>query len=524
MSPVTLTRDPTAEELEDFKREYADAQDREQRTPVTIQGQKVVWAPQRGYQEDFMSFNGWELLGHGTRGGGKSDCLLMAFAMYTGRGWGLNWRGIIFRQTYKQLADLVAKSMKWFPRMFPGIRFNWQRMEWRWPDGEVLYFGHVAHKNDYLNYHGHEFTFMGFDELTNWATEDLYKNLISLVRSTIPEIPLMIRAITNPYGPGYQWVKDRFDLAGKWWKTVIQNVPRRTSADPVRHRVALHSHLRENKLLQPGYESTIAEAVTSDAQREAWLEGSWDITFGGMFDDCWTSHNLVPDFVVPAGGRLDRSFDWGSSAPFAVDWWYESNGLDIRTRGGSIMSTVRGDLFLMRSWYGWNGKPNEGLRYTAREIAEGIVERQILYGWQGDNFNQVKAGPADTQIWQWVNGSCIATDMAKPVRIGEKLYKGVTWTKADKRQGTRVAGWEKMRILMKNAQPLPDRPREQPGLFVVDGYNDHFLRTVVTLARSEKNPDDTHEEAEDHEADSVRYRCLAHGGGTISRGRARGTA
>ena len=68
------------------------------------------WSPLPGAQFRFLSCPIYEALMHGTRGGGKTDALLMSFAQHVGKGWGQHWRGVLFRLTYPQLADVVAKS------------------------------------------------------------------------------------------------------------------------------------------------------------------------------------------------------------------------------------------------------------------------------------------------------------------------------------------------------------------------------------------------------------------------------
>ena len=57
----------------------------------------VVWAPQPGSQEAFLSCPLTEVLYEGTRGPGKTDALIMDFCQDVGKGWGEEWRGIIFR-------------------------------------------------------------------------------------------------------------------------------------------------------------------------------------------------------------------------------------------------------------------------------------------------------------------------------------------------------------------------------------------------------------------------------------------
>ena len=124
----------------------------------------------------------------------------------------------------------------------------------------------------------------------------------------------MVRATTNPYGAGHHWVKDRFDLHGRWGVTnVVKGVE-----EP--DRCSIHGHLRENQILlnaDPNYEQSIVASASNEAMAEAWLHGSWDIVAGGMFGDVWKpEHNIVSRFEIPLDWRIDRSFDWGLVSHF----------------------------------------------------------------------------------------------------------------------------------------------------------------------------------------------------------------
>lgn len=135
--------------------------------------------------------------------------------------------------------------------------------------------------------------------------------------------------------------------------------------------------------------------------------------------------------------------------------------------------------------------------------------------------SRVRPGPADSSIFTVENGSSIGIDMEKPVRIDGAVFPGVKWTHADKRPGSRKAGWEKMRSMIRGAHPNPDGPREAPGLFVVAEECSQFLRTVPSLPRDPKDLDDVDTDAEDHIADEVRYRVRA-AGAVIRQGRTTG--
>lgn len=480
----------------------------------------VIWKPMPGSQEAFLASTPiFEVLFEGTRGGGKTDCLLMSFAMHVGKGYGAAWKGILFRQTYKQLTDVISKTKKWIPQIWPDAKFNHSEHVWTWPTGEQLLLRQFSKEDDYWNYHGHEYPWIGWEELCNWPSDSGYKRMFSCCRSSMKGMPRMVRATTNPYGPGHNWVKHRY-------KPHTSNMQVRRGLkdeDGLEEppRLSIHSHIDENKALleaDPDYKQKIAASARNEAEKKAWLDGSWDIVAGGMFDDVWDpKYNITPFFDIPDRWRITRSFDWGASKPFSVGWWAISNGEDVQLRDGTWRSTLKGDVFRVREWYGSTGKPNEGLDMLATEIAEGIVRRELEWGWRntGESWCRVKGGIADSQIFAAENGNCIATDMKAKVRLDDgHRYPGIQWSPADKRPGSRATGWTQMRQKLKNAHPAVKKdskgnilaifPREKPGMFVFANCT-AFIETVPVLPRDEKDQDDVNTDAEDHVADECRY-------------------
>lgn len=200
---------------------------------------KTIWAPLPGSQTLFLTCPVYEVLLEGTRGGGKTDTLLMSYAQHVGRGFGDHWRGTLFRLTYPQLADVVAKSRRWFYQIFPGAKFNESDYVWKWPTGEMLYFRYGANEDDYWNYHGHEYPWLGFEELTNWRNLSFYEAMHSTCRSSHPGMPRMVRATCNPFGVGHASVKERFQIGAIPAGQII----RQEGALP---RVRIHSTIYEN--------------------------------------------------------------------------------------------------------------------------------------------------------------------------------------------------------------------------------------------------------------------------------------
>jgi hypothetical protein len=417
----------------------------------------------------------------------------MGFAQYCGMGYGDYWRGVIFRRNYKHLDDIISKSKRWFKQSAQKPRFlaGTSALKWVWPTGEELLLRAFEDEEDYWSYHGHEYPYIGWEELTSWANINCYESMKSCNRSSfqgttrLPRIPRYIRSSTNPYGVGHSWVKGYFIDPAPYGKII-------EDADGNK-RVCLFGSIKENPYLGDEYIKTL-QSITDPNKRKAWLEGSWDITSGGMFDDLWDAqkHILAP-FKIPPSWRIDRSFDWGSSKPFSVGWWAQTDGTEAELPNGTRLQFPRKTLIRIGEWYGSTGKPNEGLRMTAKSVAQGILIREKMLGIE----NRVNSGPADSAIYAVTDDASIGQNMES---------EGVFWTEADKKSGSRKNGWELMRDRL---SAVTDREKaEQPGLYVFNTCRD-WIRTVPPIPRDPKDQDDVDTEAEDHSADDTRYRVLA---------------
>ena len=254
--------------------------------------------------------------------------MLMDFARDVGRGFGADWKGVLFRQTYKQLKEVVERSRKWFGQIFPDARFVQAGAEgytWTFATGEQLMFRHARVPGDYWNYHGWEIPWLGWEELTTWPDLELYQMMRSTNRTSNAAVAKVrrIRANTNSWGPGHNAVKQYFIHPTNY-------VPGRI----VENRAQVFVSARDNAHLMdadPEYFTELERAATSPGMKASWfgqtIHECWDVTSGGMFDDLWDGDiHVMPAFSIPDDWRIDRAMDWGSSKPFAVGWFAASNG------------------------------------------------------------------------------------------------------------------------------------------------------------------------------------------------------
>lgn len=478
-----------------------------------VGGRKVIWTPFEGMQELALTCPANEILLEGTRGPGKSEIQLALFRKEVGQGYGTHWRGVIFDRAYKNLDDLVTKSKRLFGAFNDGARWLSGKADykWVWPTGEELLFRQLKTADEYSNYHGQEFPYIGWNELTKYPDARLYDDMISCNRASflpppdgsIPPIPLRIVSTTNPLGPGHNWVKHRFidpappgALQEKWTKVFNPRTQREEMTK--RTTCRLFCSYKENKALSPEYIAYL-ESIADENKRKAWLLGDWDITSGGALDDVWSGANIVPNFNVPPSWKLDRSFDWGSTHPFSVGWWAEATGEEMTLPNGQVWAPVKGSLFRFCELYGAKDLDegvNEGIRASASQIADEILALEATMRERGWISGYVMAGPADNQIRN-------VNDSSTPTIEASFAAKGVRWTPSDKSQGSRKIGLELVRQMVLNA-----KTGEGPALYVMARCK-AFLKTVPVLPRDDDDPDDVDTTAADHIYDDTRYRVLS---------------
>jgi hypothetical protein len=472
-----------------------------------------------------------EVLMEGNRGGGKTITLIMTYVSQVGRGWGANWRGVIFRQTHPALKDIIKQSKQWIPLIYPGAKFTHNDSTWTFPEGEQLTFSHFANPDDYKAWHGQELPFIGWEELTNWSNDECYSVMLSCNRSsaapnplTGEEMPRIVRSTTNPYGPGRLWVKERWelpDMRGKIRTGLVND-----KGESLGDRLAIQFSLESNKIMldnDPNYRAKVRAATQgNEAMEKAWLDGDWEISVGGMFDDLWDRKvHVVEPFDLPGGStrggggwKLYRAFDYGFSKPYSIGLYAVSDGTPYHDRQGNLHTSINGDVYRVAEIYGWDGKPNHGCREEPGEIAQRLLDFEIAWGIHG----LVQPGPADLNIFSREQGKAMHDEF---------VSRKVNFRKAAKEPGSRVRGWMLIRQKLLNALPRylnpdgtivsskdrkkvhPDaKPlrREEPALFFFgEDRNKHLLRTMIGAPRDEKNPDDIDTDYEDHALDELRY-------------------
>ena len=249
----------------------------------------------------------------GTKGPGKTLAMLMESARGVHHP---RYRGIIFRRTYPRLQEVMDRAWEWFP----GLGASWQGDAHRWvfPSGAMISMRHCQNEEDKRNYHGHEYHFMGFDQLEEFS-ETQYLFLTAQCRSSMPDVKPYVRVNFNPGGVGHAWVKQRFVEHGS--RDCAPWLAFNEVGDELRSRCFHYSNIYDNQILMaadPDYIRTLKGLPEQD--RRALLEGDWDVFAGQVLMEWRREKHVIEPIPLHPDWQRIRCTDYGSARPFVTLW------------------------------------------------------------------------------------------------------------------------------------------------------------------------------------------------------------
>jgi len=428
----------------------------------------------------------------GAAGGGKSYLERISAIR-----WCHNVPGIqvyFFRRTLPDLRDNHLRGPTSFFVLLAdllqskNVNYRAQENEFAFWNGAILHLCYCDSENDVEKYRGAEIHVLIMDELTHFS-EYQYRFLRSRVRVAglpIPEeyksrLP-RIEAASNPGSIGHAWVKRTFitpQPPNKVWKASPdeggmdrQFIPAKLSDNP---------HLTKD---DPNYADRLRGLGASSLVR-AMLEGDWDIVAGQAFEKLRRDTHCIQPFEPPEDWLTFGSFDWGSTKPLSYGLWCVSNGESL----SDGRKYPRGALIRYDELYGWNGKPNEGLRMEVREVAQEIKKVE--------NDRKPAYRIADSSIWAVDGGPSIAEGFNK---------HGVIMRPSPKGKLSRHNGYVEVRQRIEG-------DGEGPMLYASSNCHAGFWRTMPDLVMDEHkfgiNSEQIDTDQEDHCADEVTYACVS---------------
>ena len=412
-------------------------------------------------QEQALSCPVYELFYGGAKGGGKSDFLLMD-CLKNAHLYKDAHRGVLFRRTYPELEELQLRASQLYPPI--GATYAKGERTWTFPGGGTLKMRHLERDEDVHSYQGHQFSWLGYDELTDWKTDYCYVWMQSCARS--PEgVPVKIRAAGNPGGVGHVWVRQRFVDIGP---------PMQIHADPDTglKRIFIPAKLDDNRILMdadPNYENRLK--ALPDHLYRAYRLGDWDIFAGQVFQEWRRDEHMVRPFALHPSWFRFASLDWGYAKPYSLGWW---------------CVTGDGRMIRYREWYGCEeGKHNVGIRRPADDLA-------------AESFAMSTAEGCDQLV---MDPACWSKIDANQRSIAD-IFAQAGWT-CIPGDNDRKSGCARLHTM------LQARMHDgQPALLVFDTCR-AFARTIPALVADDHNPEDVDTSGEDHGYDETRYALMS---------------
>ena len=437
----------------------------------------VYWSPQPK-QELALQCPATELFYGGAAGGGKSDFLLADFLQGAEK-YGRHWKGILFRQTTTELEELQARAEELFKpqgAVYCGTGTKSGSNLWRFPNGATLKMRYLENEKDVRHYQGHQYTWVGIDELGNYPTPYCWTYMKSRLRS-VYGVPCFIRGTANPGGVGHGWIKHRFmdeHIPNRifYIETKLGNIVSRDTA------CFIPSSLDDNKILMendPDYESRLLSLPSQLAR--ALRYGDWSVFEGQVLDSFRPNIHVCKPFILEQGKWFRFcTMDWGWSKPYSIGF-YAVNSL--------------GQIVRYREMYGCKeGEYNVGVKKSAKKLAQEAWEFALMDG--------IKDMVADPAIW---TDEKIEDESKSIAQVFTEV--GFNMIKAN---NDRINGLVMVDDIFKQTVWVDEK--EVP-MFQVFNTCTAFIRTIPTLTPNPNHPEDIDTQLEDHPYDDHRYGMMS---------------
>lgn len=248
----------------------------------------------------------------GAKGGGKSFALVWDAYRY-----GMQYPGAeiyLFRETYDDLeANIISTWKIEIPQ--ETYKYNASKYVATLINGTSVKFRYVRNFQDANGYQGRSIDYIGIDELTKHE-EATVQELQSCLRSPRHGYPTRFRATGNPGGIGHRWAKKRYITKTNYGKRKYRDNKSGNSIAFIPATVRDNPYMEAN---DPKYKRRLENL--SYEQREAYLEGNWDVFIGQGFPEWEENIHVCEPFEIPSWWRRFMSADNGYADPFYFGWY-----------------------------------------------------------------------------------------------------------------------------------------------------------------------------------------------------------
>ena len=440
---------------------------------------EVVFKPNMGPQEEFLSAGERDVLYGGAAGGGKSFALLADPLRFCHNP---NHRGLLLRRTLDELTELIDKSRQLYTKAFPKAIFRESKSTWVFPSGATMWFTYLDRDKDVTRFQGQAFNWIGIDEITQYPTPYVWDYLRSRLRTTDDELRpnMSMRCTGNPGGVGGWWIKKMYIDPHEYNKPfpatdietrqeLLYPEGHEKARQPLFYRKFIPARLTDNPyLMQDGRYEAMLRSLP-EVERKRLLDGDWDVAEGAAFPEFSKPKHVVEPFEMPTNWPRIRAADYGYASPSCVLW-------------GAI--DWDNNIWIYKELY--------VKQHTAEQLADKILEMEQL---------------EPTPHYSVLDSSCWNKTGFGPSIAETMMRLGVRWTPSDR---NRLQG--KMEIHRRLADnPLTKLPRIR-----IFNTCSNTVRQLAGIPLSKSNSEDVDTKAEDHAYDALRYLVMTRTSGYAS--------
>jgi hypothetical protein len=412
-------------------------------------------------------------------------------------------RCALFRRSFDELAESVIPELARVGFGEPlGARWDAGKHDLLFANGSVLRLRYLESIVDASRRQGGQYQLLLFEErtlLSPGIAEIVMERLRTTTSSAVPV--LGVRCTSNPGNSSHSEVKARYiesthqgrEVAihcAACQEFVVAGHCKCTTPNPEqRHTVRfIPAKVADNPHVDPGYVARLM-AIPDPARRAAMLDGSWDSFGGQVFTEWRHDRHVVEPFPLPESWVRWAGIDYGQRNPWAVVWaavdedgrvWiyreaYQTE-LGEREQARRILAAEEGGRAV--------GNPDDNGKVT--DVPEPPSLRYI------DPATAARRGDAQSILTAYLEAGCAVTP-ANNDRLSGIARVHTYLADATACSHHRALGWDRC-----------------PLLHVFAGCK-HLIRTLPSLPRDPKRPEDVDTDADDHLYDALRYCLMALG-------------
>lgn len=263
------------------------------------------------YQQAVLKWRPISIANCGGRGSGKTWALLIAVVDHC-RAHGATARPLVLRESWLGLQSMRYDLLELCYAAFGSAKQNKSEQTITLPSGAIITLSNVGDERQFIRHQGATYSGLFSDEVGSFSPGAW--RLLKMVRSNLRTAPgrkTEEHLTANPHGANHTAIAKEFvNMAPPWTPFIHKDGSPWVWATG---NIDLNPHLDI-----PQYKAQLIAATHGQPElAKAWIEGSWDVLAGCMFES-FNSKVHVIEYPEHADMLFRTCCDWGTASPSAA--------------------------------------------------------------------------------------------------------------------------------------------------------------------------------------------------------------